>query len=395
MLVRGLRRTFVVLAVCYVGVTAAAQTHISVDLDLGRYGFKGIPSRELLRGLVTKPDCLFLDENHVALLARVREKPKLSARPLLSSLRTHYSGVVIDLKTAKVVSTFDLGGADDNSASESLSNGELVFYDHGVISFWKLGADEVLRKKGTLNLDVHEIEKAWTRREQADLVHISPSFTHRTLYLYLDAPLSGLRGVWKITPDRAEQLRPDLSIPYLEATIESDDFLLSANWQVPDCRLYVISNRTGVSPQEIYHQDACQDITMPSVISRDEIAITSGAKGAVPQFRTDTGEATTHPGVSSTAPMMAAWDGSAVMGTRYRSSGGFEALDISSHISGVTATIFDKDWHKRCAITMKIRGADYSGPVISPRSGWVAMYDYGHFYAWNIRHGANGKIPES
>jgi hypothetical protein len=66
-------------------------------------------------------------------------------------------------------------------------------------------------------------------------------------------------------------------------------------------------------------------------------------------------------------------------------SGGNDFFDIGAHISKVFIAVFDGRWHERCHLVMKVRGADLSGPYLSPKGDRIVAYDDGSFYAWDVR----------
>jgi hypothetical protein len=376
-------RTLAAIAFTYLNLASMAHAVTPTDIDLSLYGFKGVPSRNFLEGLVIRPLCLFLDNDHIVLVNHVRGTPKgLATRDQPDSLRLHYLGVVISLNSKKVVSTVDLGGADYNTAVDVLSNGILVFYRHGAIDFWKLGSDEILRKKQTISLDVHEIDEAMAAPIRQFLeVSLLPSYSHNTLYLYLNAGISMRTKLWKITSGKIESLDTILPRFFLEEAAESEVSMLGLkNWD--ECRFFVIADQGRTQPYEIYHQSSCQHQSMPSFLGPHEIVFTSAIKP--PEFRTETGEVISHPGVGNVGKLAAAWDGSAYLGVALSSSGGIEALDISAHTSKATMAVFDNKWHERCRLLMKVRGADLSGPYLSPKGDRIVAYDKGHFYIWDL-----------
>lgn len=381
MMGKTVHRVLLSVALPCLGIIAIAQTYKPLDMNLAPYGFKGVPSKDVLKGLLAKPNCLFLDKDHVAIIAPVRESPKLSFRRKVQSFPIHYLGAIIDLEEGKVVSTIDLGGADYNSRSQVLSGGTLVFYRHGELDFWRFGSDNRLHLQRTVPVDVRDIDEALSRKEQLPEVNLSASSSHQTLYLSLGAPLSKVHHVWIITSSTVKPANPYLSPLYLPSTVESDEYLISPNWT--DCRFYVAPAQKPRGPEEFYRQLQCHIKSIPSFVSSNVIAIIPGPND-VPQFRTDTGQVIKHPSVFHQDMVAADWDASAAIGVVFGFSGGMAALDLGAHINEATVTVFDRNWRQSCRITMKVRGADLSGPDISSSGEWITAYDNGHLYAWNV-----------
>jgi hypothetical protein len=373
-----------IVAILFATPTQGATT-ASVDIDLTPYGFKAVSHKDVIGGIFSRPQCLFLDTDHVVVVAKRRLPIQgLVKRDEPNSGRVHYVGVLINLRAGKVVNIIDLGGADYYGDGEVLDDGTLIFYRHGLVDFWRLVDGELLQRKLTVPIDVSEIDAALKAKSQFERFGLYPSHSHKVLYLSLDASISGVTQLWTITTDGVRPFGRQISPLFLGETVESDNSVIALR-RFDECRFFAVPNEADKPIREIYHGDSCQHLYAPSFIGPGELVIGSTIKGQPAEFRMTDGSLAPSLSGRISGNVTAAWNGSAYMALELRSSGGSEFFDISSHISEAIVHVYDHDWHEIYGLEIPIRGADFSGPFLSPTGTRIVEYNSGHFYSWNVR----------
>lgn len=355
-------------------------------IDLGSYGFKGISSGERFKGFPEHPLSLFVGDDRVVLITKVKELPKgLESHERPDSWRLHYRAIVISLVSGTVTSEADLGGAGADSDADVLSDGTIVLYHPGFLEFWKLRSDGSLAKEKTVGVDVHEIDQAAAEMHQAFGGGFSPSFSHDSVYLIVRAYRSKLSKVWRITSTSVKPIDVHLLPLSIDQAVESDIAIFGKAAEGVKCDIYLIPFGLRRPTSKIYTND-CKNVGKPTFIGPDEIVF----GGEHPEFTTASGDVISHPEMKNAGTITADWNGSAYMASRYGMSGGNDFFDIGAHLSKVFITVFDKQWHERCHLVMRMRGADLSGPYLSPKGDRIIAYDDGRFYAWDVNELASG-----